>query len=127
MAKDKMVQYDCRSCANYPHCEHPCIYVDMIANGNTPMREHPIPDDILDHTSQADYKDALSELIEDKRNRDANRCEQVRAIKNYRIRIIAAAALVDIPQRETAKLINHSQGRVSQLYQSITIKGINHT
>jgi len=100
--------------------------VDAIINGKDRPREQRIPDNIRDSTSQQSYNDALSELIEDQRNRDANRCEQIRAIKDYRIRIIAAGALVDIPQRETAKLINHSQGRVSQLYQLIDTIKINH-
>ena len=117
---------DCKKCAHYTICKIPCVYVDAIINGKDRPREQRIPDNIRDSTSQQSYNDALSELIEDQRNRDANRCEQIRAIKDYRIRIIAAGALVDIPQRETAKLINHSQGRVSQLYQLIDTIKINH-
>jgi DNA-directed RNA polymerase specialized sigma subunit len=121
-----MVVLNCKKCAHYTVCKIPCIYVDYIANGNHKQKESSIPSDILDRTSQQSYNNALSDLIEDKRNRDANQIEYIRTIQNLRLRIIASAALADIPQREIAKMINHSQGRVSQLYQLINTLKINH-
>ena len=80
---------------------------------------------IIDRTGQRDYNAALAELIEDQRNRDANALEDIRAIANARTRLIAAAILAYIPQRTIAQLINHSQGRISQLYHAISIQRIN--
>ena len=121
-----MVVLSCRRCSHYQTCTSPCVYVDHIANGNYKRKETSIPGDLLDRTSQSSYNEALSELIEDKRNRDANRLEYIRTIINYHTRLIAAAALADIPQREIAKLTNHSQSRISQLFQSINTNKSNH-
>jgi len=117
---------DCKKCVHYATCKLPCIYVDTLANGNTQCRERVMDTDVIERTDQRNYNDVLGELIEDQRNIDANRIEYIRTISDHRIRIIAAAALADIPQRITAKLINHSQGRISQLYQSIEAIKINH-
>jgi hypothetical protein len=121
-----MVVLSCTRCAHYQTCTKPCVYVDHIANGNIKRKEVHIPSDLLDRTSQSSYNEALSELIEDKRNKDANRLEYIRTIINYHTRLIAAAALADIPQRIIAKLTNHSQSRISQLYQSINRNKSNH-
>ena len=116
---------DCRTCQHYQYCRNTCPAMEIIANGHSPQRERPIPDDIIDRTGQRDYNAALAELIEDQRNRDANALEDIRAIANARTRLIAAAILAYIPQRTIAQLINHSQGRISQLYHAISIQRIN--
>lgn len=121
-----MVVLSCTRCSHYTTCTSPCVYVDYITNGKIKRKETSIPGNLLDRTSQGSYNDALSELIEDKRNRDANRLEYIRTIENYHIRIIAAAVLADIPQRIIAKMTNHSQSRISQLYQSINTNKTNH-
>jgi hypothetical protein len=116
---------DCRSCQHYTYCKRPCPCADIIADGNTPQREPHISSIIIERLDNQDYNAILSDMIEDRRNRDANAIEDIRTIPDMRIRLIAAAILVHIPQRNIAKLINHSQGRISQLYQTISIKRIN--
>lgn len=113
---------DCRPCQHYQYCRRPCPATDFLANGNVPQREIQIPTNIIEHTGQQDYNAVLAELIEDNRNRDANRIEAIRTIPDMRMRLIAAAILAHIPQRTIAGLTNHSQSRINQLYQSIKKK-----
>jgi len=110
---------DCRTCQHYQYCRNTCPAMEIIANGHSPQRERPIPDDIIDRTGQRDYNAALAELIEDHEARDIERLEAIRTISDMRSRLIAASILVGIPQGQIAKLANISQGRISQLYRAI--------
>ena len=115
----KYITLDCKKCAHYKICKTPCIYVDVLANGNTQQREHPIPDDVLDRTSQRDYNTSLYELIIDHEARDIERLEAIRTIGDYRIRMIAAGILVGIPQNQISKCAHISQSRISRLYRGV--------
>jgi len=110
---------DCRSCQHYKYCKSPCPAADYYADGNIPQREQQISSIIVDSTGQQDYNAVLAEYIEDQRTRDANRVESIRSIQDYRLRIIAAATLVNIPQRIIAKMSNQSQANISKLYQHL--------
>lgn len=117
-----MPQYivlDCKKCSHYTICKIPCIYVDVLANGNYEQRERPIDNDIIERTDQRNYNQVLSELIEDTRQRDIDRLERIRTMINHRARLFAAGALAGLTQRQMAKLTNQSQSRINQLIKAI--------
>jgi DNA-binding CsgD family transcriptional regulator len=93
--------------------------VDVLANGNIEQRERPIDTEIIERLDHRNYNEALAELIDDQRQRDIERLEQIRSTQLPAARLYAAGMLAWLSQRQIAKLTNHSQSTISQLIRTI--------
>jgi hypothetical protein len=113
MAQDIVVKYDCRACANYPHCEQPCIYVDNIIDGNHPSKEPLISNMLGDNReihADRNYEDILSELQDDR----TARIDYAMSIGNYRVRAISVMLLACIPRDIICSLLSVSYRTLSR-------------
>ena len=116
----------CLLCPNYEdnNCRGLCPPLQWI-NGRAETKEI-IPDAPIRYgIDQIDYNEYLYGLITDKSATDSDRLDTIRSIKDYRLRIIAAAILAYVPQQQIAKYAHISQGRISKLYRAtVPKKGI---
>jgi hypothetical protein len=110
----------CNTCHQRAKCTQLCPEMERAANNNAPLREQLITPDIIEDVDQRPYGDALSELIEDQRNRDANRLDMIRAMPDTRGRLIAAGILAHIPQQNIASLMHIHQSTISRIYRIVT-------
>ena len=68
---------------------------------------------------QVEYTDKLYEMMVDKETTDIERLEAIRSLSDYRIRVIAAGMLVNVPQEKIAKFAHITQGRISKIYRAV--------
>lgn len=111
----------CESCPNHKdnHCKGLCPPMQWI-NGNAETKEIIPRKPIISHGVELiDYNQYLAEVITDREATDIERLNTIRALKDYRTRIIAASILAYVPQQQIAKIAHISQGRISKLYHAI--------
>jgi hypothetical protein len=108
----------CPYCKNNGICLLPCYPVQWI-DGNKARKEA-----LLKNPSEqqptSDYNHKLSELMDDKAARDETRLEAIRTVKQPRRRLVLAATLVGMTQKEIASETHISQGRISRIFQGLT-------
>ena len=109
----------CQPCPNKGFCPWPCHPLSYTINGIKPAQEEPFdPDHKPPPTT--DYKDVLNELREDKEARDLELLEAIRGTFPLRRRLIAAAQLAWMTQKQIASQAHISQTRISRILQGLT-------
>jgi len=108
----------CKDCINHKVCKGFCPPLIWI-NGRQETKEL-LPDKPISiNPEQIEYNDKIHELMVDKETTDMERLELIRSLKDYRIRIIAAGVLANVPQKQIAQIAHISQGRISRLYRAV--------
>lgn len=108
----------CADCINHKSCLGfcpPLLWID--GRGET---KELIPDKPISiNPEQVEYTDKLHEMMVNKETTDIERLELIRGLKDYRLRVIAAGVLVNVPQEKIAQIAHISQGRISRLYRAV--------
>ena len=108
----------CQDCVNHKICKGfcpPLIWID----GRSDTKELIPVKPIINGIPQEAYNEELYRRINDKEARDIERLEDIRTISDYKLRMIAAATLVHIPQTQIAKITHSSQSRISRKYRIV--------
>jgi hypothetical protein len=108
----------CHMCRNSLMCLHPCYPLEWI-DGNKARKEALLKEPEKQQPT-SDYNATLGELMADKEARDETRLEAIRAIKQPRRKMVMAATLVGMTQKEIAFQTHISQTRISRIYQGLT-------
>ena len=110
----------CKYCKNKAVCLYMCFPVQWI-DGNKARREALLREP-AEQQPTSDYNQVLAELMEDKAARNETRLEAIRDVKQPRRRLVLAATLAGMTQKEIAQQTHISQGRISRIYQGLTTR-----
>ncbi len=115
----KLLDPICKSCRNRTDCKTPCPPVQWI-DGNVSRRE-PLMSDMSidsDHTPAAarDYNAVIADLLR-ARTQDI---DNIRAIKDTRIRAIASMLAVNLSRQDIAELLSMSYRQLARIIKHIS-------
>jgi DTW domain-containing protein YfiP len=110
----------CKYCGNNGMCLCPCYPVKWI-DGNKARKEALLKEP-AEQQPTSDYNRVIAELMEDKAARNETRLEAIRAIKQPRRKMVLAATLAGMTQKEIALQTHISQGRISRIFQGLTTR-----
>lgn len=108
----------CIGCVNHKVCLGfcpPLIWID----GRGETKELIPGKPISINPEQVEYTEKLYEMMIDKETTDMERLEAIRSLSDYRIKVIAAGMLVNVPQEKIAKFAHITQGRISKIYRAV--------
>ncbi len=108
----------CKHCRNIAMCIRVCYPLEWI-DGNKARKEALLKEP-ADQQPTGDYNGALAELMADKEAKNETRLEAIKALKQPRRKIVMAATLAGMSQKEIALQTHISQGRISRIYQGLT-------
>jgi len=110
----------CKNCRNEKSCLHVCFPLEWV-DGNKARKEALLREP-AEQQPTSDYNHVLAELMEDKAARNETRLEAIRDVKQLRRRLVLAATLAGMTQKEIARETHISQGRISRIYQGLTTR-----
>jgi len=110
----------CKYCKNKTVCLYVCFPVQWI-DGNKARKEALLRDP-AEQQPTSDYNHVISELMEDRIARNEERLEAIRTIEQPRRKLVLAATLAGMTQKEIAQQTHISQGRISRIYQGLTTR-----
>jgi hypothetical protein len=103
----------CAACPNRGACMYPCEPLHWI-NGNVPLKERYLSEPIEEYDIP-DYKAILYDLSKTVSPED--RINEIKKLRNFRVRAICAMLTVDIPTANIAALLHISR---THLYRTLT-------
>ena len=105
----------CQYCSKKQTCSPgPCLFITRI-NGNAPSKEALMSDLCDKETEYKDYKETLSELVEDRENKFKNAID----INNVKRRSIAILLLAGIQQKDIAIMFSMSLRQIVRICKHI--------
>lgn len=107
----------CQACQNKGQCEFICLPMKWI-DGNIERREKLLNDDHIDESMMENYNETLHERI---RAKQLDRMEEIRTIKDIKIRAVAALLSAEISITDISKLFQNNR---SSVYKILNIKSL---